>query len=87
MAAVLGEELWNGLVESIVSVLEVACARPGIISNYVEHLCPAAIPLLIMLVVNKTNSGSRLLYVKLLTDLLGVLLDTVEHESAKVTFT
>ena len=69
------------------AVLEVACARPEIISTYVEHLCPAAIPLLIMLVVGKGNSGSRLLYVKLLTDLLGVMLDTAEHESAKVPIT
>ena len=76
----LGEEVWSSFVDSIVSVFEVACARPEVISKFSDILAPAAAPLLVSLLISRSNHGSRLLYVKLLTDLLEVVLGLVKKK-------
>ena len=75
----MGEQLWKNFLDSIISVIEVVCARPEMLSSYSDVIILHTLPLLANLLVSDKNSGSKLLYIKLINDLLEILIEKREH--------
>ena len=75
----MGEQLWKNFLDSIISVIEVVCARPEMLSSYSDVIILHTLPLLANLLVTDKNSGSKLLYIKLINDLLEILIEKREH--------
>ena len=85
----LGDDIWKPLLDSIISVFEVTCARPELLSSnhsviqgnrlfsplYQSSL--AAIPMLIMMILTEDNS--KMLYIKLLSEILAIRADLIDH--------
>ena len=72
LASGLGELLWRNFLDAIVSVLEVVCARPELLATHADILVTHSYPLLIHVLITDKQSGSKLLYIKLINDLLEV---------------
>ena len=79
LANSLGDGIWRGFIESIISVIEVVCNRPELLEKYSFIIIPNALPLLIGLLATDKNSGSKLLYIKLINDLLEIIIEKREH--------
>ena len=79
LISAMGEQLWKNFLDSIISVIEVVCARPEMLSSYSDVIILHTLPLLANLLVTDKNSGSKLLYIKLINDLLEILIEKREH--------
>ena len=79
LISAMGEHLWKNFLDSIISVIEVVCARPEMLSSYSDVIILHTLPLLANLLVTDKNSGSKLLYIKLINDLLEILIEKREH--------
>ncbi|CBY32867.1 unnamed protein product [Oikopleura dioica] len=72
----LGDDIWKPLLDSIISVIEVTCARPELLSSN-HSVIQAAIPMLIMMILTEDNS--KMLYIKLLSEILAIRSDLIDH--------
>ena len=84
LISAMGEQLWKNFLDSIISVIEVVCARPEMLSSYSDVIILHTLPLLANLLVTDKNSGSKLLYIKLINDLLEILIEKREHGNDKL---
>lgn len=84
LASGLGELLWRNFLDAIVSVLEVVCARPELLATHADILVTNSYPLLIHVLITDKQSGSKLLYIKLINDLLEVAIEKGEQDNEQI---